>query len=90
MKLVVQVKLIPEADQALALSATLHAVNDAANMIPTDADWSLFAKTSAIVPNGGKGFGDPADIAGAIAMLASDDGKWITATALRIDGGAHG
>jgi len=64
--------------------------DDAANMIPQDADWSLFAKTSAIVPNGGKGFGDPADIAGAIAMLASDDGKWITATALRIDGGAHG
>lgn len=63
--------------------------SDAANMIPKDADWSLFAKTSAIIDNG-KGFGDPADIAGAIAMLASDDGKWITATALRIDGGAHG
>jgi NAD(P)-dependent dehydrogenase (short-subunit alcohol dehydrogenase family) len=62
---------------------------DAANMIPKDADWSLFAKTSAIIDNG-KGFGDPADIAGVIAMLASDDGRWITATAVRIDGGAHG
>jgi NAD(P)-dependent dehydrogenase (short-subunit alcohol dehydrogenase family) len=28
-------------------------------------------------------------IASAIAMFASDDGKWITGTTLRIDGGAH-
>ncbi|WP_406280087.1 transposase [Streptomyces sp. NBC_00191] len=33
MKIVTQVKLIPEADQAAALSATLHAVNDAANWV---------------------------------------------------------
>ncbi|OUC97514.1 hypothetical protein CA984_10835 [Streptosporangium minutum] len=33
MKIVVQVKLMPEADQAPALSATLHAVNDAANWV---------------------------------------------------------
>jgi hypothetical protein len=32
-KIVVQVKLMPEADQAPALSATLHAVNDAANWV---------------------------------------------------------
>ncbi|MGW2559374.1 RNA-guided endonuclease InsQ/TnpB family protein [Streptomyces sp. NPDC001514] len=33
MKIVVRVKLIPEADQAPALSATLHAVNEAANWV---------------------------------------------------------
>ncbi|MFD4144430.1 hypothetical protein [Streptomyces sp. NPDC058572] len=32
-KIVTQVKLIPEADQAAALLATLHAVNDAANWV---------------------------------------------------------
>ena len=63
--------------------------DDAAGMIPKDADWSLFSKMSPLIDNG-KGMGEPADIAGAIAMLASDDGKWITATSLRIDGGAHG
>lgn len=56
-------------------------------MMPADTDWSLFAKTSAIVVSGP---GQPADIAGVIAMLASDDGRFITATAIRIDGGAHG
>ncbi|MFD1541065.1 RNA-guided endonuclease InsQ/TnpB family protein [Nonomuraea guangzhouensis] len=33
MKIVVQVKLMPQADQAAALSATLRAVNDAANWV---------------------------------------------------------
>jgi putative transposase len=32
-KIVVQVKLVPEADQAAALSATLHTVNDRANWV---------------------------------------------------------
>ncbi|MGW6027893.1 RNA-guided endonuclease InsQ/TnpB family protein, partial [Streptomyces sp. NPDC055214] len=36
-KIVVQVKLTPEADQAAALSATLHAVNEAANWVSTVA-----------------------------------------------------
>ncbi|MCU1395918.1 MAG: short-chain dehydrogenase [Ilumatobacteraceae bacterium] len=61
--------------------------DDAAHMIPKDADWSLFAKMSAMISGG---MGEPADVASVIAMLASDDGKWITATAVRIDGGAHG
>jgi NAD(P)-dependent dehydrogenase (short-subunit alcohol dehydrogenase family) len=56
-------------------------------MLPKDADWSLFAKMSPII---GKGMGSPADVAGVIAMLASDDGRYITATSVRIDGGAHG
>ena len=38
----------------------------------------------------GSGMGTPADVAGVIAMLASDDGRYITATSVRIDGGAHG
>ena len=33
MKLVVQVKLLPSADQAGALQTTLHAANDAANRV---------------------------------------------------------
>ncbi|MCU1397771.1 MAG: short-chain dehydrogenase [Acidimicrobiales bacterium] len=60
---------------------------DAGRMIPKDADWSLFSKMNAIVSSG---FGEPADVASVIAMLASDDGRWITATSVRIDGGAHG
>lgn len=56
-------------------------------MLPKDADWSLFNKMSPII---GSGMGVPSDVAGVIAMLASDDGRYITATAVRIDGGAHG
>ena len=35
------------------------------------------------------GFGDPADVAAVIAMLASDDGRHITGEIVRIDGGTH-
>jgi len=56
-------------------------------MMPRNADWSLFTKMSPII---GNGMGSPADVAGVIAMLASDDGRYITATSVRIDGGAHG
>jgi NAD(P)-dependent dehydrogenase (short-subunit alcohol dehydrogenase family) len=35
------------------------------------------------------GFGDPADVAAVVAMLASDDGKHITGEVIRIDGGTH-
>jgi NAD(P)-dependent dehydrogenase (short-subunit alcohol dehydrogenase family) len=35
------------------------------------------------------GFGDPADVAAVVAMLASDDGKHITGEIVRIDGGTH-
>ena len=58
-----------------------------AGMLPKDADWSLFAKMAPII---GTGMGTPADVASVIAMLASDDGRYITATSVRIDGGAHG
>ena len=33
------------------------------------------------------GFGAPADVAGTIAFLASDDARWITGTCLAVDGG---
>lgn len=56
-------------------------------MLPADVDWSLFSKMSPII---GSGMGQPADVAAVIAMLASDDGRYITATSVRIDGGAHG
>jgi NAD(P)-dependent dehydrogenase (short-subunit alcohol dehydrogenase family) len=55
-------------------------------MLPTDTDWSLFSK---ITPLLGEGFAPPEVVASVIAMLASDDGAFVTGTALRIDGGAH-
>jgi NAD(P)-dependent dehydrogenase (short-subunit alcohol dehydrogenase family) len=56
-------------------------------MLPPDADWSLFAKMSPVVA---EGFA-PADVvASMIAALASDDGRFVSGTSLRIDGGAHG
>lgn len=54
--------------------------------LPADADFSLFAKMK---PALGEGFAPPASVAGVIAMLASDDGAFITGTELRIDGGTH-
>lgn len=55
-------------------------------MLPSDADWGLFTKMSPIVA---EGFAPPDVVASVIAMLASDDGRFVTGTALRIDGGAH-
>lgn len=55
-------------------------------MLPSDADWSLFSKMSPLVA---EGFAPPDVVASVIAMLASDDGRFVTGTALRIDGGAH-
>ena len=33
--------------------------------------------------------GDPSAVAAVIAMVASDDGAFITGTEIRVDGGAH-
>jgi NAD(P)-dependent dehydrogenase (short-subunit alcohol dehydrogenase family) len=61
--------------------------------VPPDADWSLFAKLSPILPtaleSSGAGMGDPSAVAGVIAMLVSDDGAFITGTEIRVDGGTH-
>ncbi|MEU5837835.1 SDR family oxidoreductase [Streptomyces diacarni] len=54
--------------------------------LPEDTDYSLLAKLS---PALGEGFAGPETVAGAIAMLACDDGAFITGTELRIDGGTH-
>ncbi|MFG3051727.1 SDR family NAD(P)-dependent oxidoreductase [Kitasatospora sp. NPDC048239] len=54
--------------------------------LPADADFSLLGKLS---PALGQGFAGPETVAGVIAMLASDDGAFITGTEIRIDGGTH-
>jgi NAD(P)-dependent dehydrogenase (short-subunit alcohol dehydrogenase family) len=54
--------------------------------IPEDADMALFAKLSPAI---GDGFAGPETVAGVIAMLASDDGAFVTGTEIRIDGGTH-
>lgn len=56
-------------------------------MLPDDADWALFAKMSPVVA---EGFAPPDVVAAMIAALASDDGRFVSGTSLRIDGGAHG
>ncbi|GAA1166669.1 NAD(P)-dependent dehydrogenase (short-subunit alcohol dehydrogenase family) [Kitasatospora gansuensis] len=58
--------------------------------IPADADMSLFAKLSPALRSGnGYGFAGPEAVAGVVAMLASDDGAFVTGTEIRIDGGTH-
>ncbi|MFG3143080.1 SDR family NAD(P)-dependent oxidoreductase [Streptomyces sp. NPDC048243] len=54
--------------------------------LPADADRSLFAK---LAPALGEGFAGPEAVAGVVAMLASEDGRFITGTEVRIDGGTH-
>ena len=55
-------------------------------MLPAETDWNLFAKMSPMLVDG---FAPPDVVASVIAMLASDDGAFVTGTAIRIDGGAH-
>ncbi|MFI9272760.1 SDR family NAD(P)-dependent oxidoreductase [Kitasatospora sp. NPDC052896] len=54
--------------------------------LPADADFSLLGK---LAPALGQGFAGPETVAGVIAMLASEDGAFITGTEIRIDGGTH-
>ena len=54
--------------------------------LPADADMSLFMK---LAPAIGQGFAGPESVAGVVAMLASEDGAFITGTEVRIDGGTH-
>ena len=54
--------------------------------LPEDTDWSLFGK---LAPALGEGFAGPETVAGVVAMLASEDGRFITGTEIRIDGGTH-
>ncbi|WP_227983967.1 SDR family NAD(P)-dependent oxidoreductase [Nocardia spumae] len=54
--------------------------------LPEDADYGLLMK---LMPLLGQGFASPDTVAGVVAMLASDDGAFITGTEVRIDGGTH-
>ncbi|GGS53531.1 SDR family NAD(P)-dependent oxidoreductase [Streptomyces cinerochromogenes] len=54
--------------------------------LPADADMGLFAKLS---PALGRGFAGPETVASVVAMLGSRDGRFITGTEIRIDGGTH-
>ncbi|PUZ30087.1 NAD(P)-dependent dehydrogenase, short-chain alcohol dehydrogenase family [Chitinophaga costaii] len=60
--------------------------NEGSLKFPDGIDTSLFSKQVAALPGG---LGSPHAVAAAIAMLASEDGRFITGTELRIDGGAH-
>ncbi|MEB3979710.1 SDR family NAD(P)-dependent oxidoreductase [Mycobacterium sp. 663a-19] len=65
-----------------------------AGYVPADADWSLFAKLSPVLPTvhestTGSPLGDVSAVAGVVAMLVSEDGAFVTGTEIRIDGGAH-
>ncbi|GAA5046762.1 SDR family oxidoreductase [Nocardia callitridis] len=53
---------------------------------PEGFDPSLFARMIGWL-NGGA-LGQPEDIAGVVAMVASDDGRYMTGTEIRVDGGA--
>ncbi|MEU6661434.1 SDR family NAD(P)-dependent oxidoreductase [Streptomyces sp. NPDC046821] len=54
--------------------------------LPEDADMSLYMK---LAPALGQGFAGPETVASVVAMLGSDDGRFITGTEIRIDGGTH-
>ena len=54
--------------------------------LPADADMMLLAK---LQPALGQGFAGPETVASVVAMLASDDARFITGTEVRIDGGTH-
>lgn len=64
-----------------------------ATYLPSDTDWTLFEKLSPILgtdlESGGAPMAGPEKVAGVIAMLASEDGSFITGTEIRIDGGTH-
>ncbi|MBF6356799.1 SDR family oxidoreductase [Nocardia higoensis] len=53
---------------------------------PDGADFSLYARQVGWL-DGGK-LGSPEDIAGVVAMVASDDGRYMTGSEIRVDGGA--
>lgn len=58
--------------------------------MPEGYDLGLWAKQTPILPQPDGGIlGEPAKVASVIAMVASDDGAFITGTEIRIDGGAH-
>jgi NAD(P)-dependent dehydrogenase (short-subunit alcohol dehydrogenase family) len=58
--------------------------------MPDGYDLGLWAKQTPLLHGSDGGIlGDPRSVASVIAMVASDDGCFITGTEIRIDGGAH-
>ncbi|OMC20201.1 SDR family NAD(P)-dependent oxidoreductase [Mycobacterium sp. SP-6446] len=58
--------------------------------MPADYDIGLWAKQTPLLHGSADAIlGDPSSVASVIAMVASDDGAFITGTEIRIDGGAH-
>lgn len=58
--------------------------------MPDGYDLGLWAKQTPLI--GGRDneiLGDPGAVAAVIAMVASDDGRFVTGTEIRVDGGAH-
>jgi NAD(P)-dependent dehydrogenase (short-subunit alcohol dehydrogenase family) len=58
--------------------------------MPEGYDLGLWAKQTPLIHGRDSEFlGDPSAVASVIAMVASDDGRFITGTEIRVDGGAH-
>jgi NAD(P)-dependent dehydrogenase (short-subunit alcohol dehydrogenase family) len=80
---------------SVAPGSVRSGISDAmASGLPADIDVTLFAKLQPILPTGltdevGTPMGRPETVAGVVAMLASDDGEFITGTEIRVDGGTH-
>ncbi|MDX3189503.1 SDR family NAD(P)-dependent oxidoreductase [Streptomyces sp. MN03-5084-2B] len=68
--------------------------DSAASWLPQNVDFTLFGRLLPILPTDhktevGNAVAGPETVAGVVAMLASEDGKFITGTEIRIDGGTH-
>lgn len=68
----------------------------AAPGLPEDSDFTLFGRLQPVLAAPATdaaiaipGMAGPEKVAGVVAMLASDDGAFVTGTEIRIDGGAH-
>ena len=58
--------------------------------MPADYDLGLWAKQTPLLHGAANDvLGDPSAVAAVIALVASDDGAFITGTEIRVDGGAH-
>ncbi|MCV7343283.1 SDR family NAD(P)-dependent oxidoreductase [Mycolicibacterium rhodesiae] len=70
------------------VSTTL--ANSTLDKMPEGYDLGLWAKQTPLLHgNDSEILGDPSAVASVVAMVASDDGAFITGTEIRLDGGAH-
>ncbi|WP_431232121.1 SDR family NAD(P)-dependent oxidoreductase [Mycolicibacterium psychrotolerans] len=64
--------------------------NSTLDKMPEGYDLGLWAKQTPLLHgNDSEILGDPSAVASVVAMVASDDGAFITGTEIRLDGGAH-